>query len=236
MDESKLSKTLENRLSTFVDIETVLDRNSDIIMKITELKDSTANFKQIISDINTKAVKRNNVKKGTSQAKSLKRTELEDMTVALSAALFAYGHKTSNEVVKAISNIPPSLLERMRDSDMVNKAGAVLTTLNEYAAELPPYGISADDITELRDAIDNYRSSNTVKSGSHMESIVITKSLHELFQSGMDILDNEIDRMVNSLQKKEKNFYDSYYAVRSVKNLGLRHRKHEGPDSQSVVN
>lgn len=41
----------------------------------------------------------------------------------------------------------------------------------------------------------------------------------------MDILDKEIDRMVDSLQTKEKNFYESYYAVRSVKNLGLRHRK-----------
>ncbi|MBK8983691.1 MAG: hypothetical protein IPM38_15580 [Ignavibacteria bacterium] len=52
-----------------------------------------------------------------------------------------------------------------------------------------------------------------------------SEEIKEFFQTGMDILDKEIDRMVDSLQTKEKNFYESYYAVRSVKNLGLRHRK-----------
>lgn len=49
----------------------------------------------------------------------------------------------------------------------------------------------------------------------------------------MYILDNEIYSMVNLLKTKEKNFFDSYYAVRSVKNLGLRHRKQAGPDEQN---
>ncbi|MBK9331183.1 MAG: hypothetical protein IPM96_02000 [Ignavibacteria bacterium] len=113
----------------------------------------------------------------------------------------------------------------MRDTEVINKANSILNTVTEKADDLTSFGITQTDIARLRSCIENYISSNINKSGSHTESVVITKTLKELFQTGMDILDKEIDRMVDSLQTKEKNFYESYYAVRSVKNFGLRHRK-----------
>jgi len=225
MNDTKMSKSQENKLSTFIDIETVLDRNSEIISAIPEFAGSTANFKQHISEINSKSAKRSIIKKGVSETKSLKRSELESVTIELASGLSVFGHKTSNEVIKAISNVTPSHLERLRDSDIANKAASILNTLKEYESDLTAFGISSKDISDMEKCIMDYRSSSTEKSGSYMESIVITKSLNELFQSCMDILDNEIDSMVNSLHKKEKVFFDSYYAVRSVKNLGLRHRK-----------
>lgn len=231
-----MSKAQENRLSTFIDIETVLNRNSDIIAGIPAFVESTANFKQLISVINSSSVKRNTIKKGASETKSLKRQELESITIELASGLSVFGHKTSNEVIKAISNVSPSHLDRLRDLDIANKAEAILSTLKQYENDLTSYGITVSDISALETCIDEYKSSNIEKSGSYMESKVITKSLRELFQNCMDILDNEIDGMVNLLQTKEKNFYDSYYAVRSVKNLGLRHRKQADPDLQSAVN
>lgn len=228
-----MSKAQENRLSTFIDIETVLNRNSDIIAGIPAFAESTANFKQLISVINSSSVKRNTIKKGASETKSLKRQELESITIELASGLSVFGHKTSNEVIKAISNVSPSHLDRLRDLDIANKAEAILNTLKQYENDLASYGITESDISALETCIDEYKSSNIEKSGSYMESKVITKSLRELFQNCMDILDNEIDGMVNLLQTKEKNFYDSYYAVRSVKNLGLRHRKQADPDSQN---
>ena len=229
MADAKLTKLQENKLSTFVDIETVLDRNEAIVKSVQQLADSTAEFKNLIKDINNKAVRRNSIKHGTSEAKSVKRTELENVTVELASALYVYGLKSSDEVVKAIANVPKSSLERMRDSDVINKAGAILTSLKENEEALPHYGINSDDIKRLSDCIESYIDTNTEKSGSHMESKVITSSLRELFQRCMDILDREIDNMVNSLQTREKNFFDSYYAVRTVKNLGLRHRKPSDP-------
>ena len=228
-----MSKAQENRLSTFIDIETVLNRNSDIIAGIPAFAESTANFKQLISVINSSSVKRNTIKKGASQTKSIKRQELESITIELASGLSVFGHKTSNEVIKAISNVSPSHLDRLRDLDIANKAEAILNTLKQYENDLASYGITESDISALETCIDEYKSPNIEKSGSYMESKVITKSLRELFQNCMDILDNEIDGMVNLLQTKEKNFYDSYYAVRSVKNLGLRHRKQADPDSQN---
>ena len=233
MNELKLSKSQENKLSTYIDIETVLDRNTKIISDIPEFAATTAIFKQHISDINTISVKRNTIKKGASQTKSIKRQELESITIELASGLSVFGHKTSNEVIKAISNVSPSHLDRLRDLDIANKAVTILNTLKQNENELSPYGISVNDIASLENCIDEYKSSNIEKSGSYMESKVITKSLRELFQNCMDILDNEIDGMVNLLQTKEKNFYESYYAVRSVKNLGLRHRKQADPDSQN---
>ncbi len=114
----------------------------------------------------------------------------------------------------------------------MNKANAILNTVTEKADDLIPFGITQTDIAGFRSCIDNYINSYTIESVLHSESIVITKTLKELFQTGMDILDKEINRMVDSLQTKEKNFYESYYAVRSVKNLGLRRKKETAPQQQ----
>ncbi len=231
MAESKLTKQHENKFSTFMDIETVLDRNNEIVNRIPALSDSVANFKQVIRDITIKAEIKNSVQKGTSETKNVKRFELEEITMELASALLALGNKTNNEVIKAIADIPKSALERMRDTEVTNKANVILNTLTENAQVLMPFGITEDDIGNLRKKIENYKNSSSEKSGSFTESVVITKTLKELFQNGMDLLDKEIDNMINSLQTKEKNFYASYYAVRSVKNLGVRHKK---PDQMAV--
>lgn len=225
MAEAKLTKLQENRYTTFIDIDTVFERNSSIVSRIPQLADSVANFRSIISDISNKAVIRNTILKGTSLTKTVKRLELEAVIIEVSSALFALGHKTSNEIIKAIGNVTPSLLDRMRDTEVINKANSILNTATENEAALEPFGLTAGDLSRLRSCISNYMASSTEKSGSKTESVVITKTLKELFQNGMDILDKEIDKIVNSLQTKEKNFYDSYYAVRSVKNLGIRKKK-----------
>jgi len=230
MAEAKLTVPQENKFSTYIEIETVLERNNHIVSRILQLADSSANFRSVISDISTKAVKKNTVTKGATETKSLNRINLEKVVVEISSALYAYGHKTTNEVIKAISNVPPSSLDRMRDTEIVNKANVILNTVTDNQEALINYGIDAEDIDRLRNSITGYKSSSSEKSGSTTESKVITKSLKELFHIAADILDNELDRMVNSLQTKEKDFYDSYYAVRPVKKLGIRHKKQ--PDSK----
>ncbi|MEZ4690063.1 MAG: hypothetical protein R3A12_07730 [Ignavibacteria bacterium] len=225
MKETKLTKRQENRLSTFLDIETVLDRNMGRINTIPKMADSVANFKQVISDINTKAELRNTVYKGASETKSQKRTEMENLTFELSSALYSFGHNTSNEVIMAIANMSASMLDRMRDTEITNKANTILTALNENADALVEYGITENEISALSNCIENYKTSSSDKSGSFTEKVVITKSLKELFETGNEILEKDLDRMVNSLQTKDKNFYDSYYAARSVKNLGVRRKK-----------
>ena len=116
MAESKLTKQHENKFSTFMDIETVLDRNNEIVNRIPALSDSVANFKQVIRDITIKAEIKNSVQKGTSETKNVKRFELEEVTMELSSALLALGNKTNNEVIKAIADIPKSALERRSSS------------------------------------------------------------------------------------------------------------------------
>jgi hypothetical protein len=233
MAEAKLTSLQENKFSTYTDIDTVFERNNNIVSRIPQLADSVTNFRSVISDISIKAVKRNTVTKGVTETKSLNRVGLENVVVEISSALFAYGHKASNEIIKAISNVTPSSLDRMRDTEVINKANVILNTAAENEEALLNFGVDAEDITKLRNSIAGYKTSSTDKSGSHTESKVITKTLKEMFQNAADILDNELDRMMDSLQTKEKNFYDSYYAVRSVKNLGIRHRKqHESKPAE----
>lgn len=226
MSNFKLTKPQENKLSMFKDLESVLDRNKIIIDKIPQLSDSTVNFKNIISQIGVKAVMKNTVLKGSVITKTNKRIELESAIVENASALYAFGSKTENEMIKAIANITFSSLDRLRDTEVINRANSILDAIVNNSAALVAFSIADSDIDNLRNSIGNYITSSSETSGSKTDSMIITKSLQELFRSGSHILNDEIDRMVDSLRTKEKNFYDSYYAVRSVKNLGIRHKKH----------
>ena len=225
MDEIKLTKLQENKLSTFRDIETVLDRNKTVVDRIPQFGDSVMRFKNVISEIALKAVKKSTVKKGASVTKSLKRIELESVVIEIASGLSVFGAKTENEIVKAIAYVTPTSIDKLRDTEVSNKAVSILNCAVENETELVQYGITSEDINRLRNSITNYNASSSEKSGLNTESIVITGSIKELFTDGMEILDKEIDNFVDSMKTKEKDFYESYYTVRSVKNLGVRHKK-----------
>lgn len=230
MKEIKLTKPQENKLSTFKDIESVIDRNKTVIDRIPQFGDSVMRFKNVISEIELKAVKKSTVRKGISENKTLKRIELESAVIEIASGLSVFGAKTENEVIKAVAYVTQTLLDKLRDTEISNKAVSILNCAVENETELAQYGISSDDINKLRVCISDYKTSSNEKSGSHSESIVILKTLKELFAEGMEILEKEIDNFVDSMKSKEKDFYESYYAVRTVKNLGVRHKKQ--PENQ----
>ncbi|MBK7447710.1 MAG: hypothetical protein IPJ45_17130, partial [Ignavibacteria bacterium] len=125
-------------------------------------------------------------------------------------------------------------IDKLRDTEVSNKAVSILNCAVENETELVQYGITSEDINRLRNSITNYNASSSEKSGLNTESIVITGSIKELFTDGMEILDKEIDNFVDSMKTKEKDFYESYYTVRSVKNLESG-QKATGKSSKNCV-
>ena len=232
MDQVKLSKQQENKFSTFEEIETVLNSNSQFIDTIPEFVISKAEFSTIVSGIRNKAIKKNTVIAGVSAAKSIKREELESVTRELSSVLFIYGKKNNNTIIKAIADIKQSDLMRMRDTELLNRASSLLETIEGLPSGLDAYGKKSTDIDALRNCITNYHNSSTEKTNSSVEKYSINFTLKDMFKKGMDILDSEIDKFVNSFKKSNPEFYTSYYSVRSIKNLGVRHK--QAPDNQNV--
>lgn len=225
MPEIKLSKPQENKLSMFRDLETVLDRNRIIIERIPALSDSVSKFKNVIEEISNKAVMKNTVLKGAIERKTNKRIELETVIIENAAALSAFGAKTENEMIKAIADVSPSSIDRLRDTEVINKAKSILDIIVANASALVSYSVSPEDIEKFRTSIENYRISSTETSGSKTDSLIINRTLQDLFRYGMQILSKEVDKMIDALKNKEKNLYDSYYAVRTIKNIGIRHKK-----------
>ncbi|HMS65390.1 MAG TPA: hypothetical protein PKD83_09085, partial [Ignavibacteria bacterium] len=159
------------------------------------------------------------------ETKTIKRIELESAILETSSTLFVLGTKTENEVIKAISHVTLTGLDKLRDMEVINKANSILNSLTENESALVEYGVTADELAKLRNCIANFKTSSIEKSGSSTESIMITQSLRELFSGAMDILEKEIDKFVDAQESRNHEFHSSYYAVRSIKNLGIRHKK-----------
>jgi hypothetical protein len=225
MSESKLSKSQENKLSTLIDLDQVLERYSSTVEGIPAFAESVRNFRELLSAIRESSVERGTVLKGKTLAKSTTRVELENAAVEAAAVLFAFGTKKGDAVVTAVADVTPSTLDRLRDTEVLSRAIALQRSIAERIDLLADYGFSGDDMERFNQRITRFESSNEEKSSSASRKKYLTKSLGELFQTGFMMLDTEIDMFVNSLRTKDKTFYDSYYGIRSVKNLGIRHKK-----------
>lgn len=224
MDQIKLTKQQENKFSTFEEIEAVLNTNSQFINTIPEFVISKTEFSAIVDSLRNKAIKKNTASVGMTTDKSLKRNALESITKELAAVLYIYGKKNNSSVIKSIADIKQSDVLRMRDTELLNRASSLLETIESLPAGLDAYGKKNTDIDELRNCISNYHNSSIEKTNSAVEKYSINFNLKDLFKKGMDILSSEIDKFVDSFKHSNPDFYTSYYSVRSIKNLGIRHK------------
>lgn len=226
MENLKLHKSQENKYSMFLTLAAFLTTKESVVNLISEFKNSFEDFKDVIHQLEEKALRKNTSVAGKTEAKTSHRTELEDALTEVAAGLKAFGSKKKLHDVYAIANqITKSFLEKIRDSELAIQVNKITELTEANAAEISEYGVSSDMTENLKnkkklyvDAMDN----KSVGVSSRSEA---GKSLEELFAEAFHIVSNELDSFANNLKSKQYEFYKEYYAARKIKRIGVRHIK-----------
>ena len=205
---------LENRLTMFRAVETLLDNNTAKTAGINVFATRLAEFKDLITQIVDKQAKRDDM--------------VEDAAV-LAAKLKALGSDTNDDRLKQIGDIKRTDLAKMRDTQLLATIQGLVNTADSAAAGLAGYGVTAAMIAGLSTKMTTYNTALGSKEGSFSVKGAALTALNNLFDSANDILVNKLDNLMEGFKKDDNEFYNQYKIAREIHDIGVRHEKPEEP-------
>ncbi|HVN48262.1 MAG TPA: hypothetical protein VMU30_05510 [Bacteroidota bacterium] len=208
-------------------VEQVLDDNSTIIAKNKEFLNSVQDFETTKQACKAKFQLADNTPKGKVEVKDKTSDALITSLKSASASLCVFAHKTNNTELETKMDIPPSHWTNTRDTVLVDEAQTIIDQVDANATALTDHGFTADNITQLKTRLANYSTALAERLGSTSEGSSGRETAEQLAAKTDDILVHEIDRYAQQVEESEPEFYKAYTNARTIKNLGIRHKKKE---------
>ncbi len=229
-----MAKHLENKLTMYNAVQTLLDANAPKVSVIPAYASTVARFKTCVAAIQGRMVQINLATKGKTMTKWAAEDDLIASVLRISAAVFANASATRNIEVKAQSDVRGTHLRRLRDMDLVGKASAIHSVATEWISDLEPYGVSLDDLNGLKLKIETYERTVGERDSGVNERVALRKTMLELFDEADRLLEEEIDRIMEVVKSKELQFFDAYRSARLIHEMGAP-RVAEKPATEPAV-
>jgi|GEM_PF-2270575 len=169
--------------------------------------------------------------------KSGSKNETEDKLIA--AVMKAVSTLKTYTAEKGLTDLAISVdiskwdLIKLRDLDLVSKAGLIKKTAQEKITELEEYGLIAADLTKIEELAANFSTVIGEMGSIRGGKITETKNLGVLIDESKAILENQIDGFAETLKENHLDFYNQYKVVRDVLNYGASHTKPGDEDQTS---
>jgi hypothetical protein len=124
---------------------------------------------------------------------------------------------------------------RMRDTDLAAAADATALLADRFTPELAEYGFDAAKIVLFRNRVDAYSESIGLRESSVGEHSGARAALLQLYDQVDELLKDDLDRLMELIKATEPQIYNQYFALRSVKELGVVHRKEQDKTAQATA-
>ena len=144
------------------------------------------------------------------------RDALEDVLFLSCEALGVLAHSASDNSLLALTGVTASGLQGLNDLEMTNLANAIKEQAALRTAELATLQVSAENLQELDQAVQNFNSSKTAPRAATANRMAQTESLPQLLNDMNEILRSELDRMVNLFRRTHPEFVAAYRAARVI--------------------
>ncbi|GAB3858932.1 hypothetical protein GCM10028822_34700 [Hymenobacter terrigena] len=158
-----------------------------------------------------------------------KKTRLRVAAAAhnIGAALFAFAADPAHEdlPLQAAVDYTQRTLERKSDADLVRLGRLIFDKGTEHAKDLIDLDITAQDLTELRDALTQFKSEQAAPRAARSEAAADTKELDRNFREAQALLATQIDRQVARYETKAPEFFVAYESARKPNATAGRHEK-----------
>lgn len=215
MYESVISYLQENRDIT----STVRGFNSSITRLRKRIDDIKLKEKELSSDILEKTIV-------SSRAKE----ELIVMLVPLAQSLFYYAKRIEDIQLKEKVRLSHSSFERLRDSQLLDKALMLHALCQTYREEVKSEKMNISDPDVIYSRILTFRNSLDEKINTFISSDAMV-SINALFAAADEILNMHMDRYMELLSDYAE-FYDDYLVVRSLEYQDLKNELQESEEDE----
>lgn len=149
----------------------------------------------------------------------------------IGAALFAFAADPAHEdlALQAAVDYTQRTLERKPDADLVRLGRLILDHGTAHANDLADLDVAAADLTELRDALTQFKDEQAAPRAARAEGAADTKELGRFFREAQAQLTTQIDRQVARYETKAPAFFAAYESARKPNATAARGTKPAGP-------
>jgi hypothetical protein len=218
-----MNKELENKLTMYEAVSTLLGNNESIVTTVPAFVALKNDFTARVQEIHRKAIAKRDATAGKTETKQEAKDSLVSALMAIAAPMYTYARKVKNNEVKDIADVRQSKLEKLRDTELVSRATSIHTQANTIGAALEPYGVTIAMITDLDTKINNFNAALGERESGMAIRSGATTALIDLFNAADELLNEDMDRLIETLRVSNTDFYNEYFAARVIKDIGVRH-------------
>lgn len=225
-----MKDSLENKLTMYGAVVSLLEANAAKIGPLTALTDQLTDLKDRIAAIKEKDTLANTASKGNASAKAADRIALMEDALTIVSALSAYGASTNDERLIELSAYNKSRLYGLRDTQLAIDVANIKSLADANSASLAGYGITPAMITELETKLTTFNASmGTKETGADVSSTAF-EQLDIMFKDVDNFLKDQMDKTMKYFRNSDPQFYGEYVHSREIIDLGVRHKDEEGPE------
>lgn len=208
-------------------VKEVLTNNSNIHSSIPVIGEALSSLTSIINSIEEVNFDFRKATKGSTSVKIDKEEKLIDTASRLANVLYVYAVRTNNKALQTDFKVSKSDLEKLRDTDLPNKANQIINSAESHKEELVNYGVTDDTITAARTALDEFNSAFNSQAEKMAERSADREKFTGLFEDADSVLYNELDPMIELFMDTNPEFYNRYQSARVIKDLGAPRKESE---------
>ena len=109
-------------------------------------------------------------------------------------------------------------LYRLRNQDFIAVVTETISLLETHLNELVVYGVSADQITDLKTSYDQFLVLQGQPRQYRISSKQATLELSELFDQTTTLLTKKMDKVIKRFKNANTNFFNGYTSARAIIN------------------
>jgi hypothetical protein len=220
-----MNKKFSNKMKTYRAVIQVWDENRALWEKIPILVLIYNEIGKLIADIEaadpSASVTTNGLTDGKHTDKDLFIAELFKIT----SAIFAYASRNEMADLKHMVNFPVSDLEKYREELLLKTYTTVVEWLNLHLTELADYGVTKEEIDNLKVLKTIYFKDSPTIRGVVTDRMAVSEMVGDLFSKIDKKLTDEADKLMERFLKPNPKFYNAYWYARNFIDYGVRHEK-----------
>lgn len=210
-----MTKKQNNKKEMFDSTNMFLDANAPVWSAIPIVSNYKAKLVELITGIEKHAQDQEDAKVYIGESNRQMKMRLATKIDILDDALEAYAEDQGNAELLSQANNTKSDYFRLPKQQFVTKAETTLNLLSEHVEDMADYGLSVDQVDEVKLSLGNYQEKQGIPRSYQIASKTATLNLEDTFAEADKIL-SRLDKVLKRFKRSDPSFYNGYLSARTI--------------------
>jgi len=203
-------------LKMFLEVSKFFETNSELTSGNAVIKKHVDSLNLQIADLEKNKAKQQIDTTGYAKEKRKAKADLAKTIYMLTAGVRSFATDTNNDPLFNEFKTPESHIKKMADVDIVNYAKTLAKAIKENQKDLKAYGITAEDLTNLKTKISDYENILLLPAQQRKEKSLATKNIKKIIKDINKLLSISLDNDMVQYSDTQADLYNEYLKMREI--------------------